>query len=85
VDRRWGRCFRGSRGFTRATWRGLGRLEGQAPTATQDGGERDLDGEVYAVLKGNDGGAGELHEIKAKLLEVLLWLEKGRGELSTAA
>jgi hypothetical protein len=48
-------------------------------TATRDGGERDLDGEVDAVLKGGDGGAGELHEIKAKLLEVLVWLEKGRA------
>jgi hypothetical protein len=32
---------------------------------------------VDAVLKGGDGGAGELHRIKAKLLEVLVWLEKG--------
>jgi hypothetical protein len=52
---------------------------------TQDDGEKDLDGEVDAVLKGSDGGAGELHGIKAKLLEVLGWPEKGRGELSTAA
>jgi hypothetical protein len=37
------------------------------------------------VLKSSDGGAGELHGIKVKLLEVLVWLEKGRGELSTAA
>jgi hypothetical protein len=85
MDRRWGRSFRGSRRFTRATWRGLGRPEGWVPTATRDGGERELDGEVDAVLKGGDGGAGELHGIKAKWLEVLVWLEKGRGELSTAA
>jgi hypothetical protein len=39
---------------------------------------------VDAVLKGGDGGAGELHEIMAKLLEVMVWLEKGRGELTTA-
>jgi hypothetical protein len=76
VDRRWGRSFRGSRRFTRATWRGLGRPEGWVPTATRDGGERELDG---------DGGGGKLHGIKAKLLEVLVWLEKGRGELSMAA
>jgi hypothetical protein len=63
---------RGSRRFTRATWRGLGRPEGRVPTATRDGGERELDGEVDAVLKGSDGGAGELHRIKAKLLEVLV-------------
>jgi hypothetical protein len=45
----------------------------------------ELDGEVDAGLKGGDGGAGELHWNKVKLLEVLGWLEKGRGELSTAA
>jgi hypothetical protein len=38
-----------------------------------------------AVLNGSDGGAGELHGISTKLLEVMGWLEKGRGELSTAA
>jgi hypothetical protein len=27
---------------------------------------------------------GELHRSTAKLLEVMVWLEKGRGELSTA-
>jgi hypothetical protein len=53
--------------------------------ATRDSGERELDVQVDAVLRGGDGGAGELHGIKAKLLEVLVWLEKGRGELSTAA
>jgi hypothetical protein len=52
---------------------------------TRDGGERDLDGEVDAMLKGRDGGAGELQGTKAKLLEVLVWLEKGRGELSTTS
>jgi hypothetical protein len=33
------------------------------------------------VLKGSDGGAGELRGIIAKLLEVTGWLEKGRSEL----
>jgi hypothetical protein len=37
------------------------------------------------VLKGGDEGAGELHGITAKLLEVMAWLEKGWGELSTVA
>jgi hypothetical protein len=27
---------------------------------------------------------GELHRVMAKLLELMVWLEKGRGELSTA-
>jgi hypothetical protein len=85
VDWRWGKSSRGSRRFTRATWRGLGRSEGRVPTATRDGGKREVDDEVDAVLKGGDGGAGELHGIKAMLLEVLVWLKKGRGELSTAA
>jgi hypothetical protein len=44
----------------------------------------ELVGEVDAVLKGGDGGAGELHGITAKLLEVMVWLEKERGELTTA-
>jgi hypothetical protein len=44
----------------------------------------ELVGEVDAVLKGGDGGAGELHEITAKLLEVMVWLEKGWGELTMA-
>jgi hypothetical protein len=39
---------------------------------------------VDAVLKGSDGGAGELHGIMAELLEVTVWLDKGRGELMTA-
>jgi hypothetical protein len=43
----------------------------------------ELDGEVDVVLKGGDGGAGELHGIMMKLLKVMVWLEKGRGELST--
>jgi hypothetical protein len=85
VDRRWGRSFRESRWFTRATWRGLGWPEGQVPTTTRDGGERELGGEVDAVLKGGDGGASELHGNKAKLLEGLVWIEERRGELSTAA
>jgi hypothetical protein len=85
VDRRWGRSFRGSRRFTIAAWRGLGWPERLVPTATRDGGERELDGEVDLVLKGGDGGAGELHGNKAKLLEGLVWIEKRRGELSTAA
>jgi hypothetical protein len=52
-----------------------------------DSGRRrgeELVGEVDAVLKGGDGGAGELHEITAELLEVMEWLEKGRSELTTA-
>jgi hypothetical protein len=85
VDWRWGRSSRGLRWFTRAAWRGLGWPEGLVPTATQDGGEREIDGEVVSVLKGGDGGADELHENKAKLLEGLVWIEKRRGELSTAA
>jgi hypothetical protein len=44
----------------------------------------ELIGEVDAVLKGSDGGAGELHGITAKLLEVMVWLEKGQGGLSMA-
>jgi hypothetical protein len=43
----------------------------------------ELVGEVDAVLKGSDGGAGELHGITAKLLEVTGWLEKGWSELTT--
>jgi hypothetical protein len=31
---------------------------------TRDGGEREIDGEVDAVLKASDGGAGELHETR---------------------
>jgi hypothetical protein len=85
VDRRWGRSFRRPRWFTRATWRGLGWPEGLVPTATWDGGEREIDGEVVSVLKGGDGGAGELHGNKAKLLEGLVWIEKRWGKLSTAA
>jgi hypothetical protein len=45
----------------------------------------ELVSEVDAVLKGGGGGAGELHGIMAKLLEVTAWLEKGRGELTTAS
>jgi hypothetical protein len=56
VDRRWGRSFRGSRRFTRATWRGPGRPEGRVPTTTRDGDERELDGEVDAGLKGGIEG-----------------------------
>jgi hypothetical protein len=44
----------------------------------------ELVGEVDVVLKGGDGGAGELHGITVKLLEVMVWLEKGQGELMTA-
>jgi hypothetical protein len=39
---------------------------------------------VDAGLRGGDGGAGELHGITAKLLEVTAWLEKGRGDLTAA-
>jgi hypothetical protein len=42
----------------------------------------ELVGEVDVVLKGGDGGAGELHRITVKLLEVTGWLEKGRSELT---
>jgi hypothetical protein len=51
-----------------------------------DPGQRrgeELVGEVDAVLKGGDGGDGELHGITTKLLEVMGWLEKGRSELTT--
>jgi hypothetical protein len=75
MDRRWGRSFRESRRFTRATWRGLRRPEGQVPTATRDSGESELNGEVDAVLKCSDGGAGEIHGNKVKLLEGLVWIE----------
>jgi hypothetical protein len=85
VDRSWGRSSRGPRRFTRAAWRGLGWPEGLVPTATRDGGEREIDGEVVSMLKGGDGGAGKLHGNKAKLLEGLVWIEKRRGELSTVA
>jgi hypothetical protein len=51
--------------------------------ATRNGGEGGLVGEVDAMLKGGDGGAGELHKITMKLLEVTAWLEKERGELTT--
>jgi hypothetical protein len=44
----------------------------------------ELVGKVDAVFKGGDGGAGELHGIMVELLEVTVWLEKGRGELTTA-
>jgi hypothetical protein len=46
--------------------------------------EEELVGKVDAVLKGGDGGAGELHGIIAKLPEVTVWLEKGRSVLMTA-
>jgi hypothetical protein len=49
VDRRWGNSSRGSRRFIRATWRELGRPEGQVPTATRYGGEGELVDEVDAV------------------------------------
>jgi hypothetical protein len=59
---------------------------GRARTAGRVGSHGDLEwrrgeelvGEVDAVLKGGDGGAGELHGITAKLPEVTVWLEKGR-------
>jgi hypothetical protein len=56
-------------------------VERRRPEAAAKG---ELVSEVDAVLKGGDGGAGELHGITAKLLEVMVWLEKGRGGLSTA-
>jgi hypothetical protein len=85
VGRRWGRSFRGPRRFTRVAWLGLGWPENLVPTATRDGGERELDGDVDLVLKGGDRGAEELHGNKVKLLEGLVWIEKRRGELSTVA
>jgi hypothetical protein len=85
VDWRWGRSFRRPRRFTRAAWRGLGWPERLVPTATWDGGEREIDGEVVSVLKSSDGGAGERNGNKAKMLEGLVWIEKRRGELPTAA
>jgi hypothetical protein len=84
VDRRWGRSFRVPRWFIRAAWRGLGRPAGLVPTVTHDGGKREIDGEVVPVLQGGDGGAGELHKNKTKLLEGLVWIEKRWDELSTA-
>jgi hypothetical protein len=44
----------------------------------------ELVGEVDAVLTGGDGGAGELHGITTKLLEVTGWLKKEWSELTTA-
>jgi hypothetical protein len=38
---------------------------------------------VDAVLKGGDGGAGELHGITAKLWEGLSWIGRGWGGLPT--
>jgi hypothetical protein len=83
VDRRWGNSSRGSRRFFQATWRELGRLEGLVPTANRDSSEGELVGEVDAVLKGGDRGAGELHEITAKLWEGLSWIGRGCGGLPT--
>jgi hypothetical protein len=85
VDRRWGRSSRGPRRFTRAAWRGLGWPEGLVPMVTPHGGKREIDGKEVSVLKGGDRGAGELHGNKVKLLEGLVWIEKRRGEMSTAA
>jgi hypothetical protein len=59
-----------------------GRMGSHGDPKRQRGEE--LVGEVDAVLKGGDGGAGELHGITVKLPEVMVWLEKGRGELTTA-
>jgi hypothetical protein len=44
----------------------------------------ELIGEMDAVLKGGDGGAGELHGITMKRLWGLLGSEKEQGELMTA-
>jgi hypothetical protein len=65
-----------TRRLTRAAWRGLGWPERLVPTATRDGGERELNSEVDSVLKGSNGGAGELHGNKTKLLEGLVWIRK---------
>jgi hypothetical protein len=40
---------------------------------------------VDAVLKGGDGGAGELHEITAKLEEGLSWIGRSWGGLPTVS
>jgi hypothetical protein len=37
------------------------------------------------VLKGGDGGAGELHGITAKLWEGLSWIGRGWGGLPTVS
>jgi hypothetical protein len=62
------------------------KIAGRAGPHSDPGRRRgeELVGEVDAVLKGGDGGAGELRRITAKLLKVMGWLEKGRSELTTA-
>jgi hypothetical protein len=61
------------------------RMAGEVGSHGDPGRRRgeELVGEVDAVLKRSDGGAGELHGITAKLLEVTGRLEKGRSELTT--
>jgi hypothetical protein len=51
------------------------------PGRRRGGGK--LVGEVDVGLKSGKGGVGELHGITVELLEVMAWLKKGRGELST--
>jgi hypothetical protein len=68
--------------ITLARARTAGRVGSHGDPERRRGEE--LVGEVDAVLKGGDGGAGELHGITAKLPEVTVWLEKGRSELTMA-
>jgi hypothetical protein len=68
--------------ITLAKARTAGRVGSHGDLERRRGEE--LFGEVDAVLKGGDGGAGELHGITVKLQEVMVWLEKGRGKLTTA-
>jgi hypothetical protein len=69
--------------ITLARTRTAGEVGSHGDSRRQRGEE--LVGEVDMVLKGGDGGAGELHEITVELLEVTGWLEKGRGELMTVS
>jgi hypothetical protein len=68
--------------ITLARARTAGRVGSHGDPKRRRGEE--LVGEVDVVLKGGDGGAGELHRIMAKLPEVTVWLEKGQSELTTA-
>jgi hypothetical protein len=69
--------------ITLARTRMAGEVGSHGDPERQRGEE--LVGEVDAVLNGGNGGAGELHGIMAKLLEVMAWLKKGRSELTTAS
>jgi hypothetical protein len=54
VDRRWGNSFRGSRQFSKATWRELGWPEARVPMENRDGGEEEFTGAVVR-LRGCEG------------------------------